>query len=292
MTHELLERLEADGIVLLPALVDRDRLRAMQDALAARLARQRWNDCDGYEKTELFRHMVQDVLVLDQGFMDLALHPLLKSTLRRYLGNEYRLTEAKGWKSLPTRRSFHGWHGDAWYDQNTVREIPREVKLAMYLTDVESGHFEYVRGTHRRQHPRLVADEEVARFNPSQTTRMRGPAGTAFLFDTSGVHRQSEPILEERWAIFYNYHDSRVPLQAEDVAYYRYHPLILNAAFLGNLDDEDARILAFGDKSHYVHAFQRRQRFPWLHRLFSATYDVRLRADDVLGRVRARVAHR
>jgi hypothetical protein len=171
-----------------------------------------------------------------------------------------------------------------------VREIPREVKLAMYLTDVESGHFEYVTRTHRQRHPQNVPDEEVARFDPARIAQMRGPAGTAFLFDTSGIHRQSEPILEERRAIFYNYHDPGVPLQAEDVAYYRYHPLLLNAAFLGGLSDEDARILGFGDRSHYVHAFHRQVRFPWLQGFFSVAYDVRLRADDVLGRVRARLA--
>jgi hypothetical protein len=292
VTEELLSQLDADGIVALPALLDGPRLRSMQQAFAARLARQRWNDCDGYERTELFRHMLQDVLLLDQGFVDLALHPLVKSILHMYLGAQFRLTEAKGWKSLPTRRSFHGWHGDAWYDQTTVREIPREVKLAMYLTDVESGHFEYVTRTHRQQHPKNVSDEVVARFDPARIARMRGPAGTAFLFDTSGIHRQSEPVLKERRAIFYNYHDPGVPLQAEDVAYYRYHPLLLNAAFLGGLSNEDARVLGFGDRSHYVHAFRRHERFPWLQNVVTLAHGVRLRADDLFGRVRARLARR
>jgi hypothetical protein len=292
MTDELVKQLDVDGIVLLPRLIEHDRLRSMQEAFAARLTRQRWNDSDGYEKTELFRHMVQDVLILDHGFLDVALHPLVKSILKTYLGDAFKLTEAKGWKSLPTRRSFHGWHGDAWYDQGVLREIPREVKLALYLTDVDSGCFEYIRGTHRQQHPRLVADAEVAHFDPTYIARMRGPAGTAFMFDTSGIHRQGEPILTERRAIFYNYHDPTVPLQEEDLSYYRYHPLILNAAFLGGLDDEGARILGFGDTSHYVHAFQRRQRFPQLHKMFTLTYDMRLRAEELLSRVRARLAHR
>jgi len=292
MTDDLVKQLDAEGIVLLPTLLDGARLRVMQEVFATRLARRRWNDYDGYEKTELFRHMLQDVLLLDQGFVDLALHPLVKAILHAYLGSQFRLTEAKGWKSPPTRRSFHGWHGDAWYDQTAVPVIPREVKLAMYLTDVETGHFEYVTRTHRQQHPRNVSDEEVARFDPVRIARMRGPAGTAFMFDTSGIHRQSEPILQERQALFYNYHDPGVPLQAEDVAYYRYHPLLLNAAFLGGLSGEDSRILGFGDRSHYIHAFQRQPRFPWLQGLFSVTYDVRLHADDFLGRVRARLARR
>jgi hypothetical protein len=39
--------------------------------------------------------------------------------------------------------------------------------------------------------------------------------GTAFLFETSGIHGQSWPILEPRHAVFYNYHDPSIPLQEE-----------------------------------------------------------------------------
>lgn len=289
MSDDLVKALDRDGIVRLPGLLAPDRLASMQEAFAARLDRLRWNHFDGYERTELYRHMVEDVLTLDQGFVDLALHPRVIATLRGYLGERFRLTEAKGWKSLATRRDFHGWHGDAWYDQDALREIPREVKLAFYLTEVTSGEFQYIRGTHRQQRPRDFSDAWVASLDISQMARMNGPAGSAFLFDTSGVHRQATPILEDRMAIFYAYHDPAIPLQAEDVAYHRYHPLLLNAAFLGDLSEEDRRILGFGDKSHYIPAFQHAERFPWLQRAFGMALGLRLRADEFLGRVRARL---
>src|SRR3984893_16945755 len=149
----LAAELETNGIVVLPNLLTPEQLHGMQQAFEARLRRMRWNNFDGYYKTERFRHMIEDVLLLDQGFLDLALHPLVKQILNRYLGVDYELTEAKGWKSLPTKRDFHGWHGDAWYDQNAAKEIHREIKLAMYLTDVHSGAFNFVKGSHRRQHP-------------------------------------------------------------------------------------------------------------------------------------------
>ena len=56
--------------------------------------------------------------------------------------------------------------------------------------------------------------------------------------------------------MFFNYHDPRVPLQKEDVAFYRYHPLLLNAALLGDLSNEDRQILGFGDKTNYIAAFE------------------------------------
>jgi len=271
---DVLEQLQRDGLAVLPGFIQGERLANMQRAFGSRLSRLRWNDFDGYEKTERFRHMVQDVLTLDQGFVDVALHPLVKETLLAYVGRGVELVEAKGWKSLPTRRMFHGWHGDAWYDQTKVKEIAREVKLAFYLSDVTTGAFSYIKGTHRQHHPRSWKTPEIGQFDQSQIVNVPGKAGTAFLFDTSGVHGQSCPILEPRLAVFYNYHDPAVPLQQEDVDYYRYHPLLLNSAFLGDLSAEDCRILGFGNKSGFVPAFERKPRHSsfqeWHSRIFSA----------------------
>jgi Phytanoyl-CoA dioxygenase (PhyH) len=253
----LLSTLIKDGIVVLPELVSSKQLQSMQRTFASRLKRLRWNDFDGYEQTELYRHMVHDVLTLDQGFVDLALNSTIKKVLDGYLGSRYELTEAKGWKSLPTKRDFHGWHGDAWYEQDGAHEIHREVKLAMYLTDVRSGAFNYIKASHQKQHPRRFSSAELRDVPASDVVELLGSAGTAFLFDTSGIHRQGVPMLEPRQAIFYNYHDPTVPLQREDVEYYRYHPLILNAAFLGELSSDDQRILGFGRKTNYLPAFER-----------------------------------
>ena len=111
------------------------------------------------------------------------------------------------------------------------------MKLAFYLTDVRSGAFNYIKGSHRKQHPRLIPSGELTHISKDMIVEATGPAGSAFLFDTSGIHRQSIPVLESRQAVFLNLHDPAIPLQREDIEYYRYHPLILNAAFLGDLTD-------------------------------------------------------
>jgi len=285
----LAAKLDTDGIVLLPRLVSTETLNQMQRAFDTRLRRVRWNNFEGYQRTEQFRHMVEDVLLLDQGFVDVGIHPLLKKVLDIYLGSEYALTEAKGWKSLPTKRDFHGWHGDAWYEQSLTSTIPREVKLAMYLTDVRSGAFNFIRGSHRQQHPRPVRNNEVEQFTDEDVVEMKGTAGTAFLFDTSGIHRQAVPMLEERKAIFYNYHDPKVPLQEEDITYYRYHPLLLNAAFLGNLDREDQRILGFGEKTNFLPAFERESRPSVFYRLMSVAHSAEIQVKHFNERVSARL---
>lgn len=285
----LTAELDSNGIVLLPNLLSPEQLPDMQRAFESRLRRMRWNNVEGYQKTERHRHMVEDVLLLDQGFVDLAVHPLVTQILTRYLGTDFELTEAKGWKSLPTKRDFHGWHGDAWYDQTNETKIHREIKLAMYLKDVRSGAFNYIKGSHRKQHPRPVRNYEVEDFDASQFAEFTGLAGTAFLFDTSGIHRQGVPILEPRQAIFYNYHDPRVRLQTEDVDYYRYHPLLLNAAFLGDLSGEDQRILGFGNKTNFQPCFERAARIPLACKAFSAAFNGQLRARELRDRIVGRL---
>src|SRR5260370_25434032 len=79
--------LDTNGIVALPNLLSAEQLHGMQKAFETKLRRLRWNNFDGYQKTETYRHMVEDVLLLDQGFVDLALHPLVKQILSRYLGD-------------------------------------------------------------------------------------------------------------------------------------------------------------------------------------------------------------
>lgn len=289
MIDRLLTALQQDGVVSVPNLFGAEQLAAMQQAFNTRLRRLRWNDLDGYEKTEPNRHMVEDVLTLDQGFVDAALHPLVKEILRQYLGR-FALVEARGWRSLPTKRDFHGWHGDEWYDQQAVEHIPIEVKLGFYLTAVRSGAFNYIKGTHRKQHPRRVRTADLPAVEPSQIVEFPGPAGTAFLFDTSGIHRQGVPLLEPRHVVFFNYHDPLVRLQQDDIKFYRYHPLLLNAAFLGNLSEEDTRILGFGDKTNYVLAFDRPARHKRLHAALSRFHDVTVRLTDLRERVSARLS--
>lgn len=279
--------LETEGIVVLPDLISASQLAGMQTAFAGRLSTLRWNNFEGYQQTELHRHMIEDVLLLDQGFVDVALHPLLKGILNRYLGSSYELNEAKGWRSVPTRQDFHGWHGDAWYEQIPgSNEIPKEVKLALYLTDVRSGAFNYIKRSHRKQHPRPVRNSEIP---PGDIVQLTGKAGTAFLFDTSGIHRQGVPMLEPRQAIFYNYHDPFVPLQQEDIDYYRYHPLLLNAAFLGNLSGEDMRILGFGNKTNFIPAFQRRNGPATIYNLFASVFGLQTRLENLGVRVSTRL---
>ena len=290
MADPLTKELTESGIAVVPNLLSARQLRGMHASFQSRLKWLRWSDIDGYEKTERYRHMVQDVLTLDQGFIDAALHPVVIDALHQYLGDTFELVEAKGWKSLPTRRDFHGWHGDAWYDQGRVQDrIPREVKLGIYLTDVRSGGFVYAKGTHGKRHPRPLSREEARNLPRESFVEVTGSAGLAFLFDTSGFHRQTVPILEPREAIFFAYHDPNIPVQQEDVEYYRYHPLQLNAAFLGRLTKDHQRILGFGNTTNFQPGYERKPTHPSFQKWVGRSYDMKLVLEEFHQRVKAKL---
>src|SRR5205807_2965779 len=79
----LANELEQTGVIALPQLLSPEQLRGMQHAFAAKLKRRRWNQFDGYQRTEPYRLMVEDVLLLGQGCLDFAVHPLVKEIDRK-----------------------------------------------------------------------------------------------------------------------------------------------------------------------------------------------------------------
>ena len=282
----LLAELEKNGAVTLPPLVPEDTLAEMQTTFANRLRHMSINSIEGYQRGELFRKTVDNVLTLSQGFVDIGLHPIVTGVIGRYIGSRYGLCEAKGWQTQPTSTDFNSWHGDAWYDQDKIKgQIPREVKLAFFLSDVNSGAFEYLKQTHQQRAPHALKKQEKLQLDTSGMLQFLGAAGTAVLFDTSGIHRQGVPVLEPRRAVFYNYHDRDIPVQKEDVDYYRYHPLILNAAFLGDLTAEQSRVLGFGHKERLQLDHTRSPRFPALHGAMTAANTLALKFDGARGRI-------
>ncbi len=284
---ELVSELRANGIVRLPGLLTPAQVSGMQRAFDVRLKRMRWNNVDGYEMSDPHWYMLGDILLLDQGFVDAVLDPTVKGIVSAYLEGPFELVEAKGWQSNPTLEDLHGWHADAWYDQEKCKTPPREVKLAFYLTDVTSGQFVFIKGSHMRRHTPGYGTR--ARYEPTPSDEMieiLGPAGSAFLFDTAGIHRQACPILQPRRAVFCNYHDPRIPLQKEDMDADRYHPLLLNAAFLGNLSEEDKRILGFGNKGRYQPAYERKNRHAGFQAAMQTAFHAKLRIDHLYNRVR------
>ena len=292
--EELFGILNKDGVVVIDDYLSAESMEKIQQALAVKFKAMRWNDVDGYEKTEAYRHFVFDILTIEQGFVDAALHNVTQELAKRYLGEDYCLVEARACRSMPVEKEFHGWHSSAWYDRQAIEndeEIPRELKLVLYISDVKSGGFQYLKGTHRQYHPEGIVDEsELFKYPNSGKVHITGKAGTAILYDSSGIHNMEHiPVKEPRIAAFLNYRDPNIKVQPEDIEYYRYHPLILNSAFLGGLSAEDKRVLGFGDKTNYIPNYERPDKYSVFQKTLGKTYDALMLSDNISKRVIAKV---
>jgi len=289
----ILETLERDGVVALPQMLDDTALAGLQDSFRRVLQHASFNTWAGYQQNEKWRVLVENALTVDPAAVRLALHPLLKQVLRGYLGDTFALTEARGWRTIRTKTNFHGWHNDAWYAEpaDPAAPRPREVKLALYLTDVTSGHFGYIAGSHIAPgKPRHWSAAEVAPMRERQRN-MLGKAGSAFLFDTAGIHCQTTPVLDPREVLFLNFHDPAVKIQELDVKQGRYQPLLLNAAFLPEMNDEDRRILGFGQRKgrtvpESIVGLPASRRFPLLHSAVSLGLSAKLEIQEMNRQVR------
>lgn len=97
-----------------------------------------------------------------------------------YLGQEPILYSVNAWWSFPgwpPKHDTQDWHRD---DDDT-----KFLALFMFLNDVgPDGDHQFIRGSHKD--PRI----EV---NPILVERVHGPAGTAFMADTRGLHRGLPP---------------------------------------------------------------------------------------------------
>ena len=135
MVSPLTKELEHHGVVVIRDLFSPEQLRGMQEAFALRLRRQRWNDLDGYEKTESYRHMVQDVLALHQGFIDVALHPRIVEAVRHgmTIGELAKLfNEEKHIDADLTVVPMRGWLRGDWYDSTGATWMSRNRSHLQY----------------------------------------------------------------------------------------------------------------------------------------------------------------
>jgi hypothetical protein len=153
-------------------------------------------------------------LLRSELVMDLANDPCILSVAKRFLGATPTLSNVTMWWSLAGRsapKEAQLFHRD--------RDDLRFCKLFFYLTDVdmESGPHVYVRGSAQderlREHRRLSDDEVTATFGADRVTHVCGPAGSAFLVNTYGIHKGLLPKSRDRLLLQLQY--SLLPIGRE-----------------------------------------------------------------------------
>lgn len=201
------EELARRGRADLPALVSADQVREIRDHLAGLLAHDPYRpELGRYRAPEAVppqthvSHYRDADIVRVPHLLELANNPRVLAPVARWLGGRPTLAALRLWWSTP---SGDGTPEHAELFHRDVDDL-RFVKLFVYLTDVtdSTGPHVFVDGSHlvdRLTEIRRYEDEEVeAAFGADTIRRLVGPAGTAFLENTYGMHRGVPPVAGPR----------------------------------------------------------------------------------------------
>ena len=135
-------------------------------------------------------------------------------------------------------------------------------------------------GTHQKQHPRC-REPRGSRFPRSKVLEVTGPAGVVFMFDSWEPISKVCQSWSLGWLFFATYHSPQIPLSKEAFDYYRYHPLTLNAAFLGDLSQESQRILLVLVTKLLQPSFRRTTQYKLLYRAVNAGLTASMKMTDL-----------
>lgn len=190
--------LQSDGFVMLPGvlkpswvgeLVDYFSREECFDPYRSKLGK--FRAPGGAPKESHVAFFSNETVALAPHAFEIANHPDVLETVAGFLGAKPTITYMSSWWSLPAA------DGTAEHAEKFHRDVDdwRFVKLFCYLTDVDdmSGPHMFVRGSHRVNKLtklRRFSEEEVeSTFGSDKLVKFTGPAGTAFLETTAGVHR-------------------------------------------------------------------------------------------------------
>jgi hypothetical protein len=188
------------------------------------------------------QYYLTHMLAVSKVFFDYATHSKVFEICQATLGEAYRL------KAMRYYETYNGgqqrWHTDNKVNR-TFSEIPGVIFIS-YISDVDDGEFQYVRGSQvwsgqnaYNEYDEKSIDEKYS----NDIISFKMPRGSIIIYDTYGIHR-AKPVFSSgfvRKSLFL-----QVDTETKNA-----EPTLLNASFLGNLDDETKRYLGFGLPSEY-----------------------------------------
>ena len=200
--EQSLATLDATGWLPLPGLVPPEWVEEIKAYFAGCLARDpyrpelgRFRAPDEVPAQTHVSHYDNADIVRAPHLMAIANDPRVLSVVEAWMGVKPTLAALRAWWSTPTA-SGEPEHAELFH--RDVDDL-QFIKLFVYLTDVdeETGPHIFVEGSQRinklSQIQRYTDEEVVAVFGEDAVKRFTGPAGTAFLENTYGMHRGLPP---------------------------------------------------------------------------------------------------
>lgn len=204
--EETFKNLNTDGYAPLPNIISQEQISDLKEYFSKKLAynpyrpeAKKFKAPENVPEGTHVAHFSNEDVVNAPHFLSIANNPAVISAVGQTLGAKPTISSMATWWSIA--------HGEAAQHAELFhRDVDdlRFIKMFIYLTDVDenSGPHVFVRGSQRvnklTELRRLTDEEVAATFGAENILRFTGPAGTAFLENTYGIHRGVPPTKRPR----------------------------------------------------------------------------------------------
>ena len=186
------------------------------------------------------------MLAVSKTFFDYCTNSKVFDICDNYIGNQYRL------KALRYYENFGGqkmeWHSDnRIYVVNKGSGINTQTQgliFLAYITDVNDGEFQYIKGSHNWSKESEFNDYSVDYVNKkfaNDIVSFKKPKGSIVIYNTHGVHRAKPSTNKNliRKSLFF-----QVDKEIENS-----EPILIKTEYLNSFNDEIKLYLGFGKKA-------------------------------------------
>jgi hypothetical protein len=230
----LADDLKKNGIIMLPAFFQGEKLNKLRDAFERVTA----GKTNKYSPDSLW---TDDILVNEPIMVEAALDSALLQIIGLYFHRRFAVSVASAHRLDPTpphRDGSYQWHHDA---------RGKQINLMILLSHVTSKgqRMTYLRGSHGRYydyyngivdtHTRFNNEVDSNKNLHDNLVEVIGPPGTIALFDSNGLHSGNRNDVERRDCLIINYaswrHFKKVRINKSDflgLPQYKQHVLTFN----------------------------------------------------------------
>lgn len=231
--------LETEGIVMLPAYFQVEQLDRLRQAFDKAV---RGRD----DKANPGGLLNEDILHLDQSFLDAALDSFLLEIIGGYYGKKFAIGRASAQRLHPITAQRYGsyqWHHDSRGRQVHVmiilNDLARDSQRMSYLCRTHQQFYDHYRGLSHGS--RFEQDVVNARFPDREIVELAGPAGTVGIFYANGLHTGNRNENGKRDCLTFCY-----------VSYRHWKPLNYRRASVMNLPERVREVVTFNPRHAFV----------------------------------------
>lgn len=247
---KLNQSLQTDGFVDLSGLIDEQQIDIINNLIESAMDQPHSNGQRGYIKQGCQRYLA-DTLSYGKEIIDVYTNNTLIELAELYANDQVHLSNYRIYSTYPSDDFKMWWHLDNkidTYDFNNrcfVQKVVPDDKgliFIMYLSDVEDGGVQLVKGSHEwsRDYECEGFDHMEEDFKNDVVTFNDCPKGTFVAYDYATIHR-AKPYEggKVRTSMFGQLSPSRMPTG---------EPILLNVRDLLSLTDKQKKVLNFGNE--------------------------------------------